>query len=244
MIPELNKIHHGDCLEIMKTWPDKFVDCVVTSPPYNQLGSRIPKNATGMHKDDGWINKVNRNGYGDDMEEGEYQLWQKNVIAELRRICKGTVWYNHKIRYRDGFGVSPAQWLPMEDMFAEIIWDRGGSMVLNAKRFAPSYETIYGIGRPHYWSDDLNTMMTVWRMAAANGIDGHPCPFPVDIPSRLIKSSCPPGGIVFDPFFGSGTTGVAAESLGMKWIGTEISQDYIEVAMARIGLEQSQGKMF
>ena len=37
MTPELNRIYQGDCLEVLKSWPDEFVDCVITSPPYDNL---------------------------------------------------------------------------------------------------------------------------------------------------------------------------------------------------------------
>jgi modification methylase len=229
----IGHVLHGDCIEIMKDMPDKCVDIVITSPPYNQLGSRIPDKPTGMHKDDAWLSKVRAIGYGDDMDEVDYQKWQSAIILESARVSKGLVWYNHKNRYRNGRVVSPMSWIG-NDIYAEIVWDRGGSMVLNAKRYAPSDERIYGIGKPHFWNDQNNTMMTVWRVAMERGIDGHPCPFPIEIPRRLIESSALPHGVILDPFCGSGTTLVAAKMLGRRYIGIDIEEKYVKIAEERL----------
>jgi DNA modification methylase len=235
MLPEdyIGKVIHGDCLEVMAGMPDGCVDLVITSPPYNQLGSRIPKKPTGMHRNDAWLSKVSNIGYGDDMDEVDYQVWQIAILTEASRISKGLVWYNHKNRYRNGAVVSPMTWIG-NNVFAEIVWDRGGSMVLNAKRYAPSDERIYGIGTPRFWNDQNNTLMTVWRVAAERGIEGHPCPFPIELPRRLIQSSCPDNGIVLDPFCGSGTTLVAAAMLGRRYIGIEIDERYVKIAEERL----------
>jgi len=232
---ELGRVHVGDCLEAMKQLPDGCVEICVTSPPYNQLGSRIPTAPTGMHKGNGFLAKVSANGYADDMDELDYQKWQSQLVHELRRVCKSTVWYNHKLRYRDGLAISPMRWLGHLPLWAEIVWDRGGGMALNANRFVPSDERIYGIDAPEWWDASFNTKMTVWRIAPfnASGTD-HPCPYPLEIPKRLIGASCSPGGIVVDPFAGSGTTGVACAQMGRKFLGFEIDPHWAEVANQRM----------
>ena len=76
---------------------------VVTSPPYNTLGSRIPVNGTGKMAADGWMMKVGRLGYADDLPEGEYQDWQVELAALLYGTVMdgGSFFYNHKPRWRD-----------------------------------------------------------------------------------------------------------------------------------------------
>jgi site-specific DNA-methyltransferase (adenine-specific) len=51
---------------------------------------------------------------------------------------------------------------------------------------------------------------------------------------HLIRLVTPPGGLVFDPFMGSGTTGVAAAREGVNFIGAEMSEEYADIARARI----------
>ena len=64
--------------------------------------------------------------------------------------------------------------------------------------------------------------------------EAHFATFPVELPLKILKCSCPQDGIVLDPFFGAGTTAVAAEKLGLKWIGIELNEEYISIARKRL----------
>ena len=214
--------------------PDASVDAVMTSPPYNTL----PKTARvgGLHADrksgvNKWVTKA-ANGYFDDRPEDEYQRWLLDVVTQCLRVSRGLVWVNHKVRYRDGYAIHPARMFPFP-IYAEVIWDRGASMALNCKRYAPSHEVLLAFGNKAYWDDSLNTTMSVWRIAAQRS-DEHPCPYPVEIARRPVVSSCPSGGTVLDPFCGSGTTGVACMQTGRNFIGIELDAGYCEIARRRI----------
>ena len=69
----------------------------------------------------------------------------------------------------------------------------------------------------------------------------HPCQYPVALPLRLINALCPKDGIVFDPFMGSGTTGVAAIVARRRFLGAEIQKDYYEISYSRV-LDAINGK--
>ena len=64
--------------------------------------------------------------------------------------------------------------------------------------------------------------------------EAHFATFPVDLPTKILKCACPKDGIVLDPFLGSGTVGVAAEQLGLKWCGIELNEEYIKIARKRL----------
>jgi len=66
---------------------------------------------------------------------------------------------------------------------------------------------------------------------------GHPCPKPLKWATWLIDRACPEGGLVIDPFMGSGTTLRAAKDLGRKAIGIELSKAYADVAIGRMRQE-------
>jgi DNA modification methylase len=74
---------------------------------------------------------------------------------------------------------------------------------------------------------------TVWQMQTA-GQNGHPAPFPEELPRRLILLYSRPGDVVLDPFIGSGTTAVAAMKEGRLWIGYDVSETYCRQARERI----------
>ena len=62
----------------------------------------------------------------------------------------------------------------------------------------------------------------------------HPTQKPLEIVERMIKASCPPGGVVFDPFMGSGTSAVAALRTGRDYVGFELNADYCELIVGRL----------
>lgn len=75
---------------------------------------------------------------------------------------------------------------------------------------------------------------TVWRIPGSRFKGGHFAVYPVELLLDPIKSCSPEGGIVLDPFMGSGTTAVAALELNRKYIGFELNEEYVRLANERI----------
>ena len=73
----------------------------------------------------------------------------------------------------------------------------------------------------------------VWEMAPETS-SNHPAPFPYELPQKVITYYSFFGDVVLDPFFGSGTTGYVAKDLGRKYVGYEISKEYIDLANQRL----------
>ncbi len=222
-------IYHGDCLDVLPTLPS--VDIVFTSPPYNQIA---PTAASGMMKESNHKQLRGYLEYTDDMPEEEYRDFLGAVFAETWVRTKGLTWINHKTRYRNKQGIHPLNLFSSWSFYTEVIWDRGVSITLNARKFAPSHEYIYGFGQPHYWDRKHDMKMSVWRINPERKVAGHPCPFPIDIALPCIEASCPNGGTVLDPFAGSGTTGRAAKDLQRKAILIELDESYCEIAAKRM----------
>ena len=76
-----------------------------------------------------------------------------------------------------------------------------------------------------------------------DGANFHPTVKPINLMVHLIKLVTPQGGVILDPFLGSGTTAIAAESMMVKWVGCELSPEYAAIAEARIAAETAQGKL-
>jgi site-specific DNA-methyltransferase (adenine-specific) len=71
----------------------------------------------------------------------------------------------------------------------------------------------------------------------------HPTVKPVALMEWLITLVTPPGGVVLDPFMGSGTTGIAASRLGFGFVGIEREAEYYEIAKSRIQHQQPCGQL-
>ncbi len=80
----------------------------------------------------------------------------------------------------------------------------------------------------------------VWSIPTTSFPGAHFATFPLELPLRVLKCACPPGGIVLDPFFGSGTVGVAAEKLGLRWMGIEINPKYELMARKELNKYRNQ----
>ena len=77
----------------------------------------------------------------------------------------------------------------------------------------------------------------VWLINTVPYKGGHFAAFPSKLAETCILAGCPKGGVVLDPFFGSGTTGLAAKALNRRYIGIELNSEYCALARARIGGE-------
>lgn len=231
----LNKIINADCMEILKKLPDKCIDVVVTSPPYNL------KNSTGNGMKDGrggkWANAALIEGYenyDDCMPNEEYAKWQHEVLLELVRIIKddGAIFYNHKWRVQAGLIQDRRDIVYDVPLRQIIIWKRKGGINFNAGYFLPTYEVIYLIAKKDFkLAPHANRYGDVWEIMQELRND-HPAPFPVELIDRIISSTT--GKVILDPFMGSGTTAVVAAGLGRDYIGIEKSAKYCEAARIRI----------
>jgi site-specific DNA-methyltransferase (adenine-specific) len=87
----------------------------------------------------------------------------------------------------------------------------------------------------------LSSTIDVWEMPTASATRvGHPAPFPVDLPRRLIELYTYRGDLVLDPFVGSGSTAIAAVESGRHYVGFDTEQSYIDLARERVAEVRSQ----
>lgn len=231
----INKIIQGDCIDILKRIEDNYVDLGITSPPYNKGG-----------KSKGWLVKnVKYSTTNDNLPEEIYQEQQINVLNELFRITKsgGSFFYNHKARWDRGKMLHPIEWIQKTNwtIRQEIIWDRMIAANIRGWRFWQIDERIYWLYKPinsDKIGEELKSnhalLTSIWRFPPERK-NGHPAPFPLTLPTRIIHSILNnKQGIIIDPYVGSGTTCLAAKLLNKDYIGIEISKEYIKDAENRI----------
>lgn len=231
----LGKVHQGDCVRLMDQMPEKSVDLIVTSPPYNI------KNSTGNGLKNGgggkWPQAELIRGYAthdDAMPHDQYVAWQRGCLRAMMRVLRddGAIFYNHKWRVQRGLLQDRADIVEGFPVRQIIIWQRNGGINFNPGYFLPTYEVIYLIAKPNFrLAAKANAQGDVWRIPQETK-NPHPAPFPVELASRCITST--DAQVVLDPFIGSGTTAIAAEIARRNWIGLDISETYCKLARRRI----------
>ena len=238
------RLQNIDVLEGIKQLDDESIDIIITSPPYNKAG------LNGVCKGAKWNKTID---YGGDINidnnpEDEYQEWQLNILKECYRVLKkdGLMFYNHKNRIVKGKGyiISPYSWLLKTPFLIrqEIIWNRKNGPNQDPSRYVPSYENIYVLSKQKDTifkrNKDVAYKTDIWAINP-DRTNKHPAPFPIDIP-RNILSSLNEEKVkdrvitVFDPFNGSGTTGVAAVEKGFNYIGFDIIDEYLQETERKI----------
>ena len=215
--------------------PDKSIDLVVTSPPYNL------RNSTGNGMKDGrggkWSNAALMKGYThheDTMPHEKYVKWQRDCLTEMMRLIKddGAIFYNHKWRVQNGLLQDRQDIVEGFPVRQIIIWKRKGGINFNPGYFLPTYEVIYLIAKPKFQlAPKANAQGDVWQFTQEMN-NPHPAPFPEELVKRCVSST--KAKIVLDPFIGSGTTAIVARELSRDYIGIEVSPEYCQMTKKRL----------
>ncbi|MBQ7560248.1 MAG: site-specific DNA-methyltransferase [Synergistaceae bacterium] len=228
----------GDAVTEMQKIPDKSIDLIITSPPYNL------KNSTGNGMKNGscgkWANAALIKGYStydDNMPYDKYVKWQRECLSEMMRLINddGAIFYNHKWRVQNGLLQDRREIVEGFPVRQIIIWRRKGGINFNPGYFLPTYEVIYLIAKPAFkLVPHANSFGDVWEFPQEMK-NKHPAPFPVALIERIISSTN--ANIILDPFMGSGTTAVAAKNLNRNFIGIEIAPEYCEMSKERLSCQ-------
>lgn len=239
------RLQNIDVLEGLRTLDDESIDIIITSPPYNKGGLNGKRN-----KGTKWNKTIDYGGDFniDNKPEDEYQEWQLEILKECHRVLKkdGLMFYNHKNRIAKGKGciITPYTWLLKSPFLIrqEIIWNKKSGPNQEQSRYVPAYENIYVLTKQKDTifkrNKDVAYKTDIWTINP-DRTNKHPAPFPIDIP-RNILSSLNEEKVkdrvitVFDPFNGSGTTGVAAVERGFNYIGFDIIDEYLQETERKI----------
>ncbi len=227
--------------ENMDELPDNSVHLMVTSPPYN-VGKEYDENLT--------LN--------------EYRGFLKRVWTDVKRVLVpgGRACINIANLGRKPY--IPLHAFIVDDMLdlgflmrGEIIWNKASSSSpstawgswLSAKNptLRDIHEYILVFSKGMYSRENLKRKSTItknefleftksmWTFGAEPATKiGHPAPFPVELPYRLIQLYTFEGEMILDPFIGSGQTAIAASKTGRNYVGYDINAEYTKLAQKRI----------
>jgi DNA modification methylase len=130
----------------------------------------------------------------------------------------------------------------------DIIWHKENAMPKTAHdRLSPSHEHIFLLTKsPDYYFDTNEAyeptvdgkgrrrMRDVWSINSSKGYGTCVAPFPETLIEPMVKMGCPKGGVVLDPFIGSGTTALVAMKNNRNFVGIELNKAYAEESRQRI----------
>ncbi len=224
----------GDCVELMKELPSNSIDCIITSPPYEDISGA---GYTAKKKDILFFKL--------------YSSFIENVFSEYYRILKdtGQIYFNIKSKTHNTSLRTP-HWIEFTDSFQKfklksyIIWKYSGSFDSTNKRFHLDYEIIYHLSK----TDDiyLNTdcgikdpLSSVWYIPHNIKDRLHPTQMPISVVERILKVATKERDMILDNFSGSGTTLKACQELNRNCIGFEIDPEYELVIKNRLKLKTS-----
>lgn len=183
----------------------------------------------------------NQNGLGTNLQGGSHE---SNRIGRGRTVPDvptksliGIPW-----KYALGLleGKAGGNWILRSDM----IWHKSNAMPdPTADRARRTHEYIFHFTKQsRYFANPAVTKLisSVWEFPTQPSRLPkhlqHPAPFPLAMPTWLIRGFCPPQGVVLDPFGGSGTTALAAQQESRHGISVDLSETYCETARVRCGL--------
>ncbi len=217
------ELHHGDCLDVMDEMIKKGVkvDLIMTDPPYGM--SYQSNSRTDTHK------KI----AGDDNLD-----WLPDFAEKCSLLVKDdTAHYVfcswHKI---DVFKQEFQKYFTIKNI---LVWDKGqnGMGDLQAD-FGNSVEFILFLQKGRRLMNGKREPNVLKYQRTLNNL--HPTEKPVALIEYLIGKFSDPGQLVFDPFMGSGTTGVACKHIDRSFIGAELEEGYFKTAKKRIHKAKSK----
>ena len=255
---KINMIYCEDCLNTMRRMPDEFVDLVVTSPPYDKLRKykgysfnfeKIAQELFRIIKDGGvvvWVvgdSTINGSETGSSFRQALYlkeigfnlhdtMIFKKrNPIPQIYRQR-----YNNEFEFM--FVFSKGRVKTHNPIMINCLH---AGLELNGttyKNFSVNKQKRKKMAKP---VKDKKIKGNIWEYVVGKNLEdqeakGHPAPFPCALAQDHILSWSNVGDIIFDPMCGSGTTCKVAHQLGRRYIGSEISQEYCDIANERLSL--------
>jgi site-specific DNA-methyltransferase (adenine-specific) len=239
---KLDKIYHENCLTTLKKIKDNAVDLVVTSPPYN-MNLRI---RNGKYCSRQIVKEISTKytEFADNMPIDAYNRFHTNVLQELLRVAD-LVFYNIQIVTGSKRSVFKMIGEFADNLKEIIVWDKGHgqpamqTQVLNRRtELLLVFEKDYPISRQfrNRGVFKRGTLDDIWLIKKSKKTHGqnHGAVFPEELVSTILQNFSRQGDVIYDPFMGTGTTAVVAKQLKRRFIGSEISKPYIDVANQRL----------
>jgi site-specific DNA-methyltransferase (adenine-specific) len=243
----IDTVYNQDALKIIPKIPDESLDLIIADPPY------------GLGKDYG--NDSDRQAPADFL--AWTQEWVLAVLPKLKPegcLYIFTTWrYSPEIfayiktkmlmineiiwdRRVPSMGGSTRRFTSVHDTIGLFAKNKKYYFDLDSVRIPYDAETKKARSRSIFvgkkWLEQGYNPKDVWSVSRLHRIhaerENHPTQKPLEIIERMVLASCPPGGLVFDPFAGSGTTVAACLNTGRHYLAAELNPQYYQIILNRI----------
>lgn len=221
-------IRQGDCLHLMGLIPDHSIDALVTDPPFAFAGGISNGRSSAV---DGqfflhWWKDVCKHLNRILRPDGEGFIWcdwkSASIIAEGFQEDQKYTWRAAQMLYH--YREMPGQGQPFRNSVDQILYVRG-----------PKSKGVRIPNTTHNW------ISKYWYYGKH---DNHPSEKDPAIARQLIDWCSDEGQTVIDPFMGAGTTGLACAAARRKFVGLEMSEEYVLTAKRRIADLEQQPELF
>ena len=258
----LDTIFDGDCLKLMGDLPDGSVDLVVSSPPYN-LGKEyearralevyLAEQATVLAQ----CARV--------LKASGSLFWQVGAFSDNGSLIPLDIRFFPML---ESLGLKPKNriiWVRQHGLHASRKFSCRHETILWFTKSDNHYFNLDAVRVPQKYQNKKNYRkgdgygelscnpngknpgdIWVFRNVKHNHEEQtiHPCQFPEDLIARIVLSTTEPGGVVLDPYMGTGTVAVVARDHGRHFLGAETDPNYFEVAMRRLLGEPDENGSF
>jgi len=242
-----NRILNEDALAGLARMPEASVDLIVTDPPYG-LGKDYGNDSDKLAADAylAWTAQWIELALPRLKPSGSLYIfltWRYSpeifCLLKKRMLMLNEIIWDRRV---PSMGGSTRRYSSVHDTIGFFALTKDYYFNLDAVRIPYDAETKKARSRSIFvgskWLEIGYNPKDVWSVSRLHRehperVD-HPTQKPVEILERMIKASCPPGGLVLDPFMGSGSTAVAAMNCGMRFAGFEMNRDYCQLAEQRL----------
>lgn len=208
----MDHLYLADCMEIIKT---QEADVAFTSPPYNRK------------RNDKYQN------YDDTVDD--YFSFIKSVIDELKGVVKRHIILNLQPNYYNRADVYRLIGEYSSEIQNIIVWEKSNPLPASGKNITNAYEFFIVIGKSALKANSTYTKNHITTSVNSETTTKiHKAVMKQSVSDWFIENFTLPGDTVIDPFMGLGTTGISCKKLGRNFIGSEINEQYYNIAKERI----------
>lgn len=233
----IGKIICGDCIEVMPKLSTNQIKLILTDPPYQWINKKDNQfNTPNPKSGDFFAIGNNKKNFEKISSTFGFRFNPNKFLKLALKICHP---FNAYIFTSKGLLETYLKFARMNSFSYDIlIWNVLGVIPTHKGHYSPDKNYCIFLrekGATFHSSGSHQDYLTVYTsLSYGKRETGHPTEKPLTFIKRMIKISSNPNDIILDPYVGSGTTCVAAEQLGRRWIGIDTSKEYCEMARKRI----------